>query len=58
MEELLAHNLSMLAVRAGAQSYRALPLVAEEQLKQRFLAALPLRLLKPSNGSPPKLNGI
>ncbi|HHH1889171.1 TPA: ATP-dependent DNA helicase RecG [Yersinia enterocolitica] len=41
MEELLAHNLSMLAVRAGAQSYRALPLLPEEQLKQRFLAALP-----------------
>ncbi|CNI45404.1 ATP-dependent DNA helicase RecG [Yersinia pekkanenii] len=41
MEELLAHNLSMLAVRAGAQSYRALPLLAEQQLKQRFLAALP-----------------
>ncbi|CNG17250.1 ATP-dependent DNA helicase RecG [Yersinia frederiksenii] len=41
MEELLAHNLSMLAVRAGAQSYRAQPLLAEEQLKQRFLAALP-----------------
>ncbi|WP_145552971.1 ATP-dependent DNA helicase RecG [Yersinia bercovieri] len=41
MEELLAHNLSMLAVRAGAQSYRALPLLAEDQLKQRFLAALP-----------------
>lgn len=41
MEELLAHNLSMLAVRAGAQSYRALPLLHEEQLKQRFLAALP-----------------
>ncbi|HGF8924172.1 TPA: ATP-dependent DNA helicase RecG [Yersinia enterocolitica] len=41
MEELLAHNLNMLAVRAGAQSYRALPLLPEEQLKQRFLAALP-----------------
>ncbi|WP_145579468.1 ATP-dependent DNA helicase RecG [Yersinia vastinensis] len=41
MEELLAHNLSMLAVRAGAQSYRALPLLADEQLKQRFLSALP-----------------
>ncbi|EKN6088175.1 TPA: ATP-dependent DNA helicase RecG [Yersinia enterocolitica] len=41
MEELLAHNLSMLAVRAGAQSYRALPLLPEEQLKQRFLAVLP-----------------
>lgn len=41
MEELLAHNLSMLAVRAGAQSYRALPLLAEDQLKPRFLAALP-----------------
>ncbi|EKN3990392.1 ATP-dependent DNA helicase RecG [Yersinia enterocolitica] len=41
MEELLAHNLSMLAVRAGAQSYRALPLLPEEQLKRRFLAVLP-----------------
>ncbi|AJI96099.1 ATP-dependent DNA helicase RecG [Yersinia ruckeri] len=41
LEELLAHNLSMLAVRAGAQSYQALPLLAEEQLKPRFLANLP-----------------
>ncbi len=41
MEELLAHNLSMLAVRAGTQSHLALPFLAEEQLKQRFLAALP-----------------
>ncbi|EKN4696698.1 ATP-dependent DNA helicase RecG [Yersinia ruckeri] len=41
LEELLAHNLSMLAVRAGAQSYKALPLLAEEQLKPRFLANLP-----------------
>ncbi|MGG7669447.1 ATP-dependent DNA helicase RecG [Yersinia sp. J1] len=43
LEELLAHNLSMLAVRAGAQSYKALPLLAEEQLKQRFLANLPFK---------------
>ncbi len=41
MEELLAHNLSMLAVRAGTQSHLALPFLAEEQLKQRFLVALP-----------------
>ncbi|CNF11857.1 ATP-dependent DNA helicase RecG [Yersinia nurmii] len=43
LEELLAHNLSMLAVRAGAQSYKALSLLAEEQLKQRFLANLPFK---------------
>ncbi|MCL2891997.1 ATP-dependent DNA helicase RecG [Brenneria tiliae] len=41
MEELLAHNLSMLAVRAGAQSYRALPLAANDALKRRLLSALP-----------------
>ncbi|WP_192458603.1 ATP-dependent DNA helicase RecG [Musicola keenii] len=41
MEELLAHNLSMLAVRAGAQRYHAQPLAPDERLKQRLLAALP-----------------
>jgi ATP-dependent DNA helicase RecG len=43
MEELLAHNLSMLAVRAGAQSYQALSLKADDTLKDPFLAALPFR---------------
>lgn len=41
MEELLAHNLSMLAVRAGAQRYHALPLLSDDRLKTQFLAQLP-----------------
>ncbi|TCV93547.1 ATP-dependent DNA helicase RecG [Biostraticola tofi] len=41
MEELLAHNLSMLAVRAGVQKDRALPLTADHPLKDLFLASLP-----------------
>lgn len=43
MEELLAHNLSMLAVRAGAQRYHAEPLKADDLLTQRFLASLPFK---------------
>lgn len=46
MEELLAHNLSMLAVRAGAQRYRALPMAARHELSDKLLAALPF---KPTN---------
>ena len=41
MEELLAHNLSMLAARAGAQRYHALALPPRDTLKQQLLAALP-----------------
>ncbi|WP_158785271.1 ATP-dependent DNA helicase RecG [Pantoea sp. BAV 3049] len=41
MEELLAHNLSMLAVRAGAQRYHALPMPARHELYDKLLAALP-----------------
>lgn len=41
MEELVAHNLSMLAVRAGTQSYKALPLHHDARLKKQFLASLP-----------------
>ena len=41
LEELLAHHLSMLAVRAGAQRYHALPLSPQETLKNQFLAQLP-----------------
>ncbi|HBI11297.1 MAG TPA: ATP-dependent DNA helicase RecG [Franconibacter pulveris] len=41
LEELLAHNLSMLALRAGAQRYRALPLDAKDKLKSQFLSSLP-----------------
>ncbi len=44
MEELLAHHLSMLAVRAGAQRHRALSLSAQNALKTRLLAALPFAL--------------
>ena len=43
LEELLAHNLSMLALRAGAQRYRALPLDAQDRLKIPFLASLPFK---------------
>lgn len=43
MEELLAHNLSMLAVRAGAQRYHALPMTARHTLCDRLLAALPFK---------------
>lgn len=41
LEELLAHNLSMLALRAGGQRYRALPLDAKDKLKSQFLSSLP-----------------
>ena len=43
LEELLAHNLSMLALRAGAQRYHALPLNAQGELKKRFLDSLPFK---------------
>jgi len=43
VEELLAHNLSMLALRAGAQRYHAQPLTANDTLKETLLAALPFR---------------
>ncbi|WP_387466111.1 ATP-dependent DNA helicase RecG [Photorhabdus sp. RM323S] len=41
LEELLAHHLSMLAVRAGAQRHHAQSLPAENELKQQFLNRLP-----------------
>ncbi|CDG19850.1 ATP-dependent DNA helicase recG [Xenorhabdus poinarii G6] len=41
LEELLAHHLSMLAVRAGAQRFHAQPLTADDSLKQQFLSQLP-----------------
>ena len=41
LEELLAHNLSMLAVRAGAQRHYALPMPARHTLSDQLLAALP-----------------
>jgi ATP-dependent DNA helicase RecG len=40
-EELLAHNLSLLEVRAGTQRHQAYPLAVQADLKQRFLALLP-----------------
>ena len=46
LEELLAHNLSMLAVRAGAQRYHSLPMPARHTLSQKLLASLPF---KPTN---------
>ncbi|MBD2809600.1 ATP-dependent DNA helicase RecG [Xenorhabdus sp. Vera] len=41
LEELLAHHLSMLAVRAGAQRFHAQPLMADDTLKQQLLNQLP-----------------
>ncbi|WP_130832780.1 ATP-dependent DNA helicase RecG [[Erwinia] mediterraneensis] len=41
LEELLAHNLSMLAVRAGAQRYHALSMPSCHTLSDKLLAALP-----------------
>lgn len=43
LEELLAHNLSMLALRAGAQRYHALSFNENDELKNSFLAALPFK---------------
>lgn len=41
LEELLAHNLSMLALRAGARRYHAKPLPPTENLKTQLLRSLP-----------------
>ncbi|WP_277207014.1 ATP-dependent DNA helicase RecG [Vibrio misgurnus] len=41
MEELLAQNLSMLAIRSQGQQDAALPLAPVHQLKQQLLAQLP-----------------
>lgn len=41
LEELLAHHLSMLAIRAGNERLYAQPLVASGQLKSQLLAQLP-----------------
>ena len=41
LEELLAHNLSMLAIRAGNERLYAKPLVSNGQLKSRLLSQLP-----------------
>ncbi|SFN95576.1 ATP-dependent DNA helicase RecG [Xenorhabdus japonica] len=41
LEEMLAHHLSMLAVRAGAQRFHAQPLTADDSLKQQLLNQLP-----------------
>lgn len=43
LEELLAHNLSMLALRAGAQRFHAQPLATQDQLKNQLIAALPFK---------------
>lgn len=43
LEELLAHNLSMLALRAGAQRYHALSFSEKDELKNSFLTALPFK---------------
>jgi ATP-dependent DNA helicase RecG len=47
MEELLAHQLSLLALRQGAQQHPALPcmnLEASQSFRNRFLAQLPFSL--------------
>ncbi|CBJ79382.1 DNA helicase, ATP-dependent resolution of Holliday junctions, branch migration [Xenorhabdus bovienii str. Jollieti] len=41
LEELLAHHLSMLAVRAGAQRFHAQQLTADNSLKQQLISQLP-----------------
>ncbi|MDE9533140.1 ATP-dependent DNA helicase RecG, partial [Xenorhabdus bovienii] len=41
LEEFLAHHLSMLAVKAGAQRFHAQPLMADDTLKQQLLNQLP-----------------
>ncbi|CAK9886923.1 MAG: ATP-dependent DNA helicase RecG [Candidatus Erwinia impunctatus] len=41
MEELLAHHLSMLAIKAGAQRDPALPLTLSHHLTDKLLASLP-----------------
>ncbi|PXA71578.1 ATP-dependent DNA helicase RecG [Vibrio sp. 11986-1-5] len=43
IEELLAQNLSMLAVRSKGQQDAALPLITQGQLKKQFLAQLPFQ---------------
>ena len=43
LEELLAHNLSMLALRAGAQRFHAQPLGQRDELKDKLLASLPFK---------------
>ncbi|MDU7100003.1 MAG: DEAD/DEAH box helicase, partial [Enterobacter sp.] len=43
LEELLAHNLSMLALRAGAQRFHAQPLSQNDALKDKLLASLPFK---------------
>ena len=43
LEELLAHNLSMLALRAGAQRFHAQPLSPRDELKDKLLASLPFK---------------
>ncbi|HCA7670208.1 TPA: ATP-dependent DNA helicase RecG [Enterobacter hormaechei] len=43
LEELLAHNLSMLALRAGAQRFHAQPLSQRDELKDKLLASLPFK---------------
>ena len=41
LEELLAQNLSMLAVRSKSQQHEAWPLIASDSLKTRLLDSLP-----------------
>jgi ATP-dependent DNA helicase RecG len=44
LEELTAHHLSMLEVRAGTQRFQALSLQKDERLKTALLATLPFTL--------------
>ncbi|WP_406732405.1 ATP-dependent DNA helicase RecG [Vibrio scophthalmi] len=55
MEELLAQNLSMLAVRSKGQQDVGLPLPAVNQLKQQLLAQLPF---SPTNAQARVVNEI
>ncbi len=58
LEELLAHNLSMLALRAGAQRYHALPLGANDTLKISCWPPCPLSPPARRRGSPPRSSAI
>ena len=55
MEELLAQNLSMLAVRSKGQQDVALPLQASDTLKNQLLAQLPF---SPTNAQTRVVNEI
>lgn len=58
LEELLAHNLSMLALRAGAQRFHAQPLSQRDELKDKLLASLPFKPTGARSALLPRSNAI